>query len=425
MASLTLFQQSEVVRKKQFPIWRTQKFNVLLDFIKKGEVEQIGERDFRIPAETEFGGRAGTYDPQMGDMGRGSMPQGVVMIQSYFPQRLNFEFDKLAIKATTNKSVAIENPFLKCIAKGFQEFMLYRDKWYHGDGTAVLGTAISHSSSSGVSVYTLDGVFGAQLLRRGQYVAVYDSTLATLKSAGVLRITGVSTATPSITLSGVVPSAASTDKICFEGVSGASPAGPRGLAYWISSATSGTTASINRANEPQIISKSVNASSNPYVVEHVMGLYDQILNDRGEVANELLALCAPSQRANAYNNMVAIQNILLDSTTAQAVDRLPSLKGKQAFMYGGVPHYVDIHHDKTKVNMIVPRMFGRAVLAEEDFFQTDGVPGERGRFIQLYGGSGGPAAGTWFGLTCEENPYCVDPGAMGLVSSLPLPAFHT
>lgn len=422
MASLTTFQQSEVVRKKQFPVWQTQNFNVLLDFIKKGEVEKIGERDFRIPAEVEFGGRAGTSDLQMGDQGRGSMPQGLAMIQSYFPMRLNFEFDKLSIQATTDKSVAIQNPFLKTVAKGYKEMKIYMDKWYHGDGTAVLATATAHSSSSGVSVYTLDAAFGSQLLRRGQYVTVYNNALTTINSAGVLRITQISGLT--LTLSGIVPSASATDKICFEGVSGASPTGPRGLAYWLSSATTGTTAGINRANEAAIISKSVDASSTPYSVEHVMGLYDKILNDRADVATEIFAVCAPAQRASAFNQMMAIQNILLDSTKAEAVDRLPSLKGKLAFMYGGVPHFMDIHANTTVVNFMASSLWGRAVLSELDFFQTDGKSGADGRFIQLYGGSGGPANGVWFGLTAAENPYTIDPGAQGLVFGLPRPAFH-
>jgi hypothetical protein len=155
-----------------------------------------------------------------------------------------------------------------------------------------------------------------------------------------------------------------------------------------------------------------------------MALYDRILMDRGEVANELIAICAPAQRAAAYNQMMAIQNIILDGTTAQAVDRLPSLKGRKAFMYGGVPHNEDIHEDTTMVHMIVPRLWGRAVLEEEDFFQTDGVPGEKGRFIQMYGGSGGPAAATWFGLVCSEQPYTIDPGAQGVIYDLPRPAFH-
>ena len=356
-------------------------------------------------------------------MGRGSMPQGLAMIQSYFPFRLNFEFDKLSIKATTN--TGIKNPFTECISRAYQEFMLYRDKANHGDGTAVLGTATAHSSSSGVSVYTMDTTFAAQLLRRGQPVAVYNNGLTTLNTAA-LRITAInnSTTTATVTLNGVVPGASATDKICFAGVSGASPAGPRGLAYWISSATSGTTANINRANEPQIISKSVNASSNAYTTEMVMGLYDAILNDRGEVAQELVAICAPSQRAAAYNNMMAIQNILLSSTTAQAVDRLPQLKGRDTFMYGNMPHSVDIHSDKTKVNFIVPRMWGMARLSDADFFQTDGKTGADARFFQIYGASGGPAASTWFGLTIEESPYTIDAGAQGLVYTLPLPAFH-
>lgn len=422
MASLTTYQQSEVVRKKQFPIWQTQKFNVWLDFIKKGEVEKIGERDFRVPAELEFGGRAGTADLQMGDMGRGSMPQGLAMILSFYTTRLNFEFDKLSIQATTDKSVAIQNPFLKTVAKGYNEMKIYMDKWYHGDGTAVLATATAHSSGSGVSVYTLDAAFGSQLLRRGQYVTVYNNGLTSILSASALRITGINGLT--LTLSGVVPGAGATDKICFEGVSGASPAGPKGLAYWISSATTGTTAGINRANESAIISKSVDASSTPYNVEHVMGLYDKVLVDRGEVANELMALCAPAQRASAFNQMMAIQNILLDKTQGEAVDRLPSLKGKPAFMYGGVPHYVDIHANTTVVNFVASSLWGRAVLSELDFFQTDGKSGADGRFIQLYGGSGGPAAGVWFGLLASENPYTIDPGAQGLIYGLPRPSFH-
>lgn len=422
MASLTLFQQSEVVRKKQFPIWQTQKFNVLLDFIRKGEVEKIGERDYRIPAETEFGGRAGTADLQMGDMGRGSMSQGLAMIQSYFTMRLNFEFDKLSIQATTDKSVAIQNPFLKTIAKGYNEMKIYMDKWYHGDGTAVLATATAFSNSATATTYTLDPAFGSQLLRRGQYVTVYNNALTTINSAGVLRIVQISGLT--VVLSGIVPGAASTDKICFEGVSGATPTGPRGLAYWLNDATTGTTANIDRSKEAAIISKSVDASSAPYSVEHVMGLYDKILNDRADVANEIFAVVAPAQRASAFNQMMAIQNILLDSTKAEAVDRLPSLKGKPAFMYGGVPHFLDIHADTTKSNFMAASLWGRAVLSELDFYQTDGKSGADGRFIQLYGGSGGPANGVWFGFLGSENPYTFDPGAQGFIKNLPRPAFH-
>ena len=95
---------------------------MLSDFINKGEVEIVGERDYRIPYKKTFGGRMGHYDPQLGDMGRGSSPTGDVMLQSFYSLRLNFEFDQMQIKATTNKGVAIQNPFLQCIADGVKEF---------------------------------------------------------------------------------------------------------------------------------------------------------------------------------------------------------------------------------------------------------------------------------------------------------------
>lgn len=426
MASLTEFQQIERVRAKKLPEWRQAYSKVFLDFVGKGEVEPVGERGFLIPAETELNGRFGAADLQGGDMGRGSMPEGVVMSQGYITLRLNFEFDKLSLAATANKQVAVgTSPLVRAVTNGFAQFRRFRDKAAHGNGTAVIGTAVLHSSSSGYSVYTLDSVYGTQRVARGQYVTVYDSTLATIKSANVLRITAVNTAANQITLSGIVPNTpANTDLICYEGVSGATPAGHRGLDYWVSYAGSGYTGGLNRATELQLISKSINAASAPYAPEHVMGLYDQILNDRGEVP-DLVAFCAPNARAHAYNNTLAIQNILLDSTEAQAVDRLPKLKGRNSFMYGGVPHTLDIHHDKTTVDFTVGEDWGRAVLADEDFFATDGVAGQAGRFIQVYGASGGPAAATWMGYTCSDGIYNTNPGRSGKVYGLPLAQFHT
>jgi hypothetical protein len=421
MASQQLWQQSEVIRKGAFPFWSVKKFNVLTDFIKRGEVTQIGERDFRIPFKKTFGGRFGKYDPQFGDMGRGTQMSGDVMIQSYFNVRLNFEMDMLAIKATQDRSIAIQDPFKDAVANGFFEFKLYRDKCYHSDGTAVLATATAHSSASGTSVYTMDTEFGVQRLRRGQYVTVYNNALTTVLSASSLYITGVNTQAKTAILSGIVPGAGATDKFCFEGVSGASPAGYRGLYYWISSATSGVTAGVDRALEPAIIAKSVDAAAGPLLGELVMALYHRILNDRGEVANGLLGISSPAQQAYVYSNVMSIQNYDLAQSSTRAVDRVPELKGKKSFMWGDIPHYVDIHQSRLRNDYIIPDQWGIARLDEEKFFQT---PGTSQRFFPLYGGSGAPAAGVWFSLTCDEDLYTVDPGAQGVVSNLSVPALY-
>ena len=422
MASNTLWQQSEVVRTKLFPSWMEMDFKVLSDFINKGEVEIVGERDYRVPFKKTFGGRMGHYDNQLGDMGRGSSPTGDVMLQSFYSMRLNFEFDQLQIKATTNRKIAVQNPFLQCIADGFREFELLWDKVIHGNGTAALATSNAYSTASGVSVYTMTNAFGTQLLRRGQYYSIYDSTLTTLKSAGVLYATQINTQGRTVSLSGIVPNGAAGDIICFEGVSGANPAGPRGLKYWVSSATSGITAGIDRSVENQMIAKSVDGT-NGLTTETVMALYDRILMDRGEVPN-LMGLAAPAQRAYAYSQMLSIQMALVEGDKANVYDRLPKLKGKKFFMWGDVPHYVDIHQDATVVPYIVPSDWGRARLAPTGFFETPGKSGEDARFIQLMAASGGPAAAVWFGMTKDDDLYCINPGEQGLIYNLPLSTFY-
>ena len=54
-----------------------------------------------------------------------------------------------------------------------------------------------------------------------------------------------------------------------------------------------------------------------------------------------------------------------------------------------------------------------------------GVGGNDARFIQLYGGSSGPAFGVWFGLVKSEDLYNVNPGQTGLVYSLPLGTLYS
>jgi hypothetical protein len=304
-----------------------------------------------------------------------------------------------------------------------RELELLWDKIIHNDGTAALGYATAHSAASGVSVYTLDNRFGTQLLRRGQYYTVYDSTLTSTKSAGVLWATQINTQGRAVTLSGIVPGAAANDVICFEGVSGAAPAGPRGLKYWISNAASGSTANINRAQEIQIISKYVDGTGG-LTVEAVMALYDRLLMDRGEVAQGLIGLAAPAQRAYAYSQMMAIQMSLVSGEKANVFDRLPGLKGKKFFMWGDVPHYIDIHQDATAVPYIIPSDFGRARLAPTGFFETPGKTGPDARFIQLMAASGGPAAGVWFGLTTDQDLYNINPGEQGLIGNLPLSTYY-
>lgn len=421
MSTVSIFSQSEVMRTKVLPDWFTKDFNVFSDLIGKGEVQTVNERDYLIPFRTSPGGIFRHVDLQGGDRGRGTSPTGNVMRQSFFPFDLIWELNELQIKASENRSVGGQNPFAYTLANGTRELMLLWDKVIHGNGTAALATATAFSNSSGVTVYTLDNAFGAQLLRRGQLYCIYDTTQATLKCS-TLHATQVNTTSRTVTFDGIVPSAAATDVICFAGVSGASPAGPRGAQYWVNTAASGNTAGIDRAVESQIVSKSADGT-NGLNVEVVMAMLDRIKMDRGEAA-DMLGICSLAQRAYVYNQMVGIQQTFLNSGKAEAIDRLPKLKGREFFMWGTVPHYEDIHQDKTTNLYIVPSDWGKARLAPPGFVQLPGVSGEAGRFFRPSGASGGPAASVWFGLEITDDLYCTDPGRQGCVYSLPVSSDH-
>lgn len=422
MATAQLYQQSEVVRK-EMPSWMSKPWNVAMDLLKKGEVTQVGERDFRAPSTVSNGGRVGTYNPQGGDMGRGTGPSGVVQIYTYFPLRLNYEIDHLSIKATQTKSTAIRNPFKDMLKNAIPEFMIYRDKFAHCDGTAVLATATATATASGKTTYTCDTNQGVMLLRRGQFVTVYNNALTSVLSSSTLSIEQWDPQARTVRLSGTVAGAGADDKITFEGVSGSSPAGINGFKYFNNSATSGTTGGINRANENEIIANSVNVNGT-IANEHGMALYHRILRRRGMVADNMVGLCPLAQEAAIMMNVMSIQRIDLGSTEAKAVDRLPSLKGKKSFVWCGLPHMRDIHEDNSRIDYVIPNLYGFARLSELDFFETPGKSGPDARFFNLLGGSGGPAAAVWFGLTCDEQVYSSDPGAGGFLYGCTLPTLY-
>lgn len=419
MPSDFLWAQSEVVRTKVFPKFYTAKWNMALDLIKRGEVEQIGERDYRIPFELSPGGDFGTYDPNFGDMGRGSAAKGDKFVSSFYNVALRYELPHLADMATEKGRLSVKKVFKDTVKGALPEMMLYLDKTLHSNGTAVLATAISQATVSGATEYTLDTNIGPQLLRRNMPITVYNNALSTQKDT-TRRISWIDFNTRKIRLTGTVPSAANDDKITFAGVAGSSPAGFKGLDYYISESTSGSTLGITRANEPEIVSSYVNVSSAAITVEHGMFLLHKMLNRRGELADEMVGLAGTAQQAAIYSDLIALQNMDIANSN-RYLDRLPAGLRKKSFVFCTVPHTVDIHQANDRILWLLPSTWGRAVLKDISFFQN---PGSDMRFFPLYGGSGAPAAGVWFAVTCDHDYYCVDPGGQGLLYNVGKPTLY-
>lgn len=416
-----LFQESEVVRKN-LAKW-TIGLASLANIIPKGNVEMVSERDFRIPALTDLPGREGTHDPNGGEVGRGQNQKGVVMTESAFPVNMRFEITDLASNATKTTTQGVQSNFKDIVKLGIPLFQQYRDRLFFSDGTPVMATATATATVGGVTTYTLNSTFGARRIRRGQYVCVYDTTQATQRlgpaSATAFRITNVAWATRIITLAVLVTAAAATDNICFEGITGANPVGMQGLYYWNSSAQTGTTAALNRANEPEIWSNTVSGSGG---LNYILGLnLKHAMFERRqdlEVMSGLMGLSGMAQHANAVGNVMNIQRIDLPSGETNSMKDLLPVADGMTFPFAGVKHYVHPFQDNTRLDWISPKeVWGKAVIQEPTFYERGGQ-----RFWPTYGAGGSPNANTWFAMIAQENYWCGNPGAQGFISALPVNA---
>lgn len=414
-ATQLLFAQSEKVLPK-LQDWMGQ-WKTPANLIPKRNVETISERDFRIPAKLTAGGRAGTFDPNAGEIGRGNGMTGTYGISTFYPLRMAMELSLLAQEATKSREQAVKSAFSEAMKDIMKEMVLFHNRTFFSDGTSKMGQAKAHAVVSGKSVYTLDPVFSYNKLRRGQYLTVYASDSTTVRDAATKYIEAIDWAGGKIRLSGTVSGAAADDQFHFEGVSGANPTGPNGLYYFNSDAETGTTLGIDRAVEPEVRANSSSASGGLSQLT-ALHLLHQILDRCGdEMTTNLLGVASTNAHAIAMQQVMAIQRIDIGGMDAQMKDLLPSVDWK--FKYGGVTHWVQTAAAKDRIDWFSPNSWGVARLHDLKFFEIGG-----NRFFPLYGAGGSPSAAMWFALILQENWFCMNPRQNGYIKSVPLGSLY-
>jgi len=336
------------------------------------------------------------------------------MISTFMPTRMAFELSQLSQDATGDSGQAVKSTFKYVMGRAIPGFAAFQNRLFFTDGTPTLAQATAQATVSSATQYTLDSTFGARRLRRGQFVTPYDTTLTTPLTA--TRITWVDYKNRVVRMSGVVSSASNTDKLCFEGVSGASPVGMLGLYYWNSSATTGTTAGINRALEPELWANSVSGSGG---LNYILGLnlFHQMLERRGTSSLDgMIGIAGLPQHAAAVGQVTNIQRIDIEGATAEMKDLLPKVQTE--FPFAGVRHKVVPFQDATRLDWISPQeTWGVARLHDVKYFEIGGQ-----RFFPIYGAGGSPSAGLWFAMVANQNFFCSNPGANGYISALPVSA---
>lgn len=381
--------------------------------IKKRDVEKISNRQMRIPLELRPGGAFGYFNPDGSDLGRGGGPTfDKAVLNSVFVSEA-IEYTKLTQWSTDDERKAITNGVRRLTATAIDELRRQLDSQMMQDGTGTIGVISAASTAAGVDTYTLgtDG-FGARLMRFGQTIQVFDTTLATLRGSGT--ITKWDVENKSIDVTPAIAGAIATDKIVTAGI--ASPTSlPAlfGVPYHHSNASTGTWLGFSRASTPEIRSNRVNANSNALSLPFPRLAVNKIGNRVG-IDNDFSpnAWMHPAQ-VQAYEELGQLVIMIQKTAKDEALDMYFGDKMQMA----GVPVKKSFNWDKTRIDFIVDEVWGRGEILPIGFYTTDGR-----KIFELRGPSGGVMTAEIFYMVCGMQTFVSNPAGTAYIDVLAVPS---
>ncbi len=378
--------QLEKVRDKVPLLY--ERDDILLTMIQqRGDVEKVSSRNMRLPLQVNPGGKAGSYNADGGDMGRGSGTAYDVAQVSPIFFRFAIEITKLVEYATTGRERAIENAAKREVAQGMKQFRAFLDKLMQTAGNGVLGTI------SGVAgaTFTMTVPNGAALVYPGQVIQIYDTTLTTNRNVAASVTTTVLSADPittqTITVDNVPSGTIATDVIVHDGLSGAQPVSLYGIKYHQNNATTGTWLNLNRATYPvQLATPRVNAGNAALTPSNVRLAINKVRKSLGiNHLGKLIAYMAVEQE-HAWENLgITVSQIIKEGGDKSGNDLDLLFSGRKTM--SGIPIKASVNADQTRVDFLDLSHWGRAVLKDIDFYEVNG-----NTVFPIYGASGGIAA---------------------------------
>src|SRR5580698_1078374 len=407
----TIALQLEKVRDKVPLLY--ERDDVLLTMIQqRGDVEKVSSRNMRLPLQLIPGGKAGSYNADGGDLGRGSGTTYDVAQVSPIFFRFAIEITKLVEYASNSREKAIENAVKREVANGMKQFRSFLDKVIQTAGNGVLGTI---SSVSGETI-TIAVPSGAALVYLNQTIQVYDTTLTTNRgSCNVLSADPVNAQT--ITVDTLPSGTIATDVIVHDGLSGAQPVSLYGIKYHQNNATTGTWLNLNRATYAnQLQTPRVNAGNSALTPSNVRLAINKVRKSLGiNHISKLIAYMAVEQE-HAWENLgITVSQIIKEGGTNSGNDLDLLFTGRKTM--SGVPIKSSVNADQTRVDFLDLSHWGRAVLKDIDFYEVNG-----NTVFPIYGASGGLAASYIFYFDTAFQVWDDSPRTGAFIDTLARPS---
>jgi hypothetical protein len=388
--------------------------------IEKRNVEVQSGREMRVPLTLRPGGKFGYYNPDGGDLGRGDMPTHDKAVINTVHMRHAVEITAKTNWATDNKRKAVLNAFRDNLATGMAEFRRNVDSQCMTDGTGVLGTITSVSTSGGVDTYTLstDG-FRARLIRYGQNLNVFNSALTTCRTSGgpqnETTVTFYDIANNTISVTPAVTGAVAGDVLVASGLQTTPPVGLLGVKYHNSSASTGVWLGFDRATTPEIRANRVNASSAALTLPLPRLAINKIGDRVGiKTGAKLTAWTHPAQQ-QAYEEL---------GFNVSRIDKTANEEGLNMYFndnmrVAGAPLKKSYSWDRTRIDFIMQDKWGRGELHPAGFYTN---PDNGQRLWEIRGATGGVATSWIFYIVASFNIFLMNPAEASYIDTLAVPS---
>ena len=379
--------------------------------IKKKNVETISAREMRVPLEINPGGNFTYFNPDGGDLGRGSGPIWEKAVLTPVYMSLGIEYTKLAQWATDDARKSVQNAVRRLTATALEEMIRQLNSQIQGDGTGTIGTIGTVTVGAGFDTYVCntDG-YGVRLMRDQQYVQVYDTTLVTLRGSGQITQWDVENQSVQVTpnIAGVV----ATDVIVTAGIgSPAALPGLFGVRYNNSNASTGDWLGFNRANTPQIRASRVNAGGAALSLPLPRLAINKIGNRVG-INNQYKpqAWTHPAQM-QAYEEIGQLVQMIFKEPKEQKLDLY--FDGMQM---AGAPVKSDYNWNMKRIDFMADGVWGWGETLPIGFYTTDGR-----KIFEIRSSSGGVSASDIFYMTVGRQSYANNPAAIAYIDNMAIP----
>src|SRR6516162_478838 len=385
--------------------------------IKKRDVEKISNRQMRIPLELRPGGSFQYFNADGGDLGRGGGPTFDKAVLTAVFVSENIEYTKLTQWSTDDERKAVTNGVRRLTATALDELRRQLDSQMMQNGTGVVGTISVVSTAGGVDTYTLgtDG-FGARLVRFGQTIQVFDTTLATLRGSGL--ITAWDVENKIINVTPAIAGATATDVIVVNGISSpASLPALYGVPYHHSNASAGTWLGFSRAATPEIRAYRVNAASASLALPFPRLAINKIGNRVG-IDNTFnpRAWMHPCQ-IQAYEEIGQLVILITKQAKDENLDMYFGNGKGEGMQMAGARVTGSFNWDKTRIDFVVDEVWGRGEILPIGFYTTDGR-----RIFEIRGPSGGVTTADIFYMVNGMQTFVSNPAACSFIDTLAVPS---